>query len=172
MRRCSSKTELQLLHPTSIKLQRKHHGKDSTKTVQPQEKQGQSWRATRSDGAVEWKSFSLNKQRRDGSHNHREAVAGGCGGGVTHLSSGGQALIMRTEGSSHQGVNWETSAICPQRPNDPGPDDVDPERCAKPDVPTNARRCFHQICLCVCGKPVRGWGMLCVLLGSTHNVQI
>lgn len=76
MRRCSSKTELQLLHPTSIKLQRKHHGKDSTKTVQPQEKQGQSWRATRWDGAVEWKSFSLNKQRRDGSHNHREAVGG------------------------------------------------------------------------------------------------
>lgn len=108
MHRCLTKTKITTGHPLSIKLQRKHHRKDSTETVQWQEKRGRIWRATCSDGAVEWKSFSLNKHERDGSHNHREVEAGGW-----HIwAGGGPALILWTEGSSHSGVNWETSAIC------------------------------------------------------------
>lgn len=67
MHRCKTKTKITTQHPLHIKLQRKHHGKYSTKTVQLQENQGQIWRATRSDEAVEWKSFSLNKHWKDGS---------------------------------------------------------------------------------------------------------
>lgn len=60
--------------------------------------------------------------KRSGSHSHW-ANSGGMGviitgrwrSGVTLPSRGGPALIMWTEGSSHQGVNWETLAICPQR---------------------------------------------------------
>lgn len=146
MHRCLTKTKITTGHPLSIKLQRKHHRKDSTETVQWQEKRGRIWRATCSDGAVEWKSFSLNKHERDGSHNHREVEAGGW-----HIwAGGGPALILWTEGSSHSGVNWDLCHMC-HKGGMTSPM-MGTRSAAKPDVPADASLCSHPICLSVIGK--------------------
>ncbi len=132
MHRCSTKAKITTQHPLYIKLQRNHRSKDSTKTVQPQEKQGQIWRATGSDGPAEWKSFSLNKHGREGSHNHREEEAEG----DTSEQEEAQLWSCGHKGRLTKVLIERPLPYVPQRLNgqpdddddDDDDDDVDPQR--------------------------------------------